>query len=357
MIKDHKYSNSWIQAITWFDFQKNCAVYLFLKDYDNLIWKEFFIYLEHLDDFIFSIKDDEWNVNEVRIFQSKKSSSVWKISDLLEILEKLLQTNNSLKTDHSIKRSSQYFQESSFITNNEIKLEVWKMKVVINETKEKCWIKELDLSIKQKFIDGMTSVDLSNIDDIYFAFIDLPRTSEQQKLTLVWMLNRLFKNEINDPEAALDTLLELFRVAEHEYNQWWIIDWDNPNKRVNSSQIKEWLDIINTKKKAYELWRSEKKDLTKVLEIPLKDRNKFESIFLENFDRFKDITQVEHNKIFEFVKEQVDSNESVFDEVDLIKLIYDKFISETYSPLSELEIKSIIFSAIIEILNKQQYAN
>lgn len=120
------------------------------------------------------------------------------------------------------------------------------------------------------------------------------------------------------------------------------------NKKIGSIHENKTIDIISTKKKAFELWSDEKKEICDKLNITITERNSFEFDFDKCFDRFKDLKQVEHVKILSFVKERNELH--IFtDEIDCIKSLYKEFNKNKSSQLSELNIKAAIYAAYIEV--------
>ncbi|PWB15761.1 hypothetical protein DCO44_05135, partial [Acinetobacter sp. AM] len=51
--------NGGVDAQVGFDFQRNCALYLLLDDYDSFKEKNFFVCIEHHDDFLYCFRTIE----------------------------------------------------------------------------------------------------------------------------------------------------------------------------------------------------------------------------------------------------------------------------------------------------------
>src|SRR5687767_15032029 len=119
--------NAGVHAITGFDFQKHCALYLLLENYNSIKDKTYFIYLEHYDDILFCYLENN-KVVTINAYQAKKSSSVWGISqELVDIIKKITENGVRLVND-TIDKASTYSHRLHFATNHSIKLQVKKKK-------------------------------------------------------------------------------------------------------------------------------------------------------------------------------------------------------------------------------------
>jgi hypothetical protein len=98
-------------------------------------------------------------------------------------------------------------------------------------------------------------------------------------------------------------LLGLFREVENTLNQGSVAKLMDKSKRIASDRVNEAIGIITSKKMAFDLWRQEKEKISDKLKIAIPDQKHFELNFENCFDRFKDLSQVEHIKIFSFIKE------------------------------------------------------
>ena len=107
--------------------------------------------------------------------------------------------------------------------------------------------------------------------------------------------------------------------------------------------------VITTKQKAYELWRSEKNNISTVLRIPISKRSEFEYNFVSSFDLFKDKEQVEHHKILNFVSDNLGMLSVHYDDASCIDSIFKKFKETKTSLLGDDQLKAAIFAAYVEI--------
>lgn len=78
--------NSGVQANVGMDFQRNCALYIFLNNYHKIKDKNYFIILEHYDDIVFGFIDDQNLLEKVETYQAKKSADIWTNNYLFEII-------------------------------------------------------------------------------------------------------------------------------------------------------------------------------------------------------------------------------------------------------------------------------
>ena len=129
-MSNKKSANAGVDALTGFGFQRNCALYLLLNDYDSFKNREFFLCIEHHDDFLFCFKTScLTQIEEIHAYQAKKlSGAIWKINPRLsEIIAKMLEVGNDLKED-PISKSSSYDHSLTFISNTETELKYTPLK-------------------------------------------------------------------------------------------------------------------------------------------------------------------------------------------------------------------------------------
>ena len=100
---------------------------------------------------------------------------------------------------------------------------------------------------------------------------------------------------------------------------------------------------------AFKLWREQKQELGKGLAIPISQRENFETQFDNSIDFFKDLSQVEHRRILEFVEGNRDMLDQFYDESECIIELYNKYKNKHNCKLDDLVIKATIFAAYIKI--------
>lgn len=152
----NKAVNAGVDALTGFEFQRNCALYLLLDNFNSFIDKNFFICIEHHDDFLFCYKTDCLAyINEIYAYQAKKlSGKIWTIdARFSEMISKILLVGDNLKND-SFEKSEDYRHQLTFISNTEIELKYSPLKklkaegateqiVKINEQNSTCVYNDL----------------------------------------------------------------------------------------------------------------------------------------------------------------------------------------------------------------------
>jgi len=248
MAKTNKAVNAGVHGASGLEFQKHCALYVLFDRYSALKEKNYFICLEHHEDFIFCYKDDKDLVISIDAFQAKKASTPWGMeAELFELIHKITSVGLDLISDE-IPKSEQYNHSLAFVTNNSISLTNGKKKpdaksATINESNNHVVFSSLDVSIRDKIIEELRTRQLSlqtQIDELQnfsLMHFDLPKTTASQKDTLVGLFDRIFGSKIINHRAAVETLLALFRDAENFINQGNIAKLMDEKKRVSSATI------------------------------------------------------------------------------------------------------------------------
>lgn len=362
MDDSRKSVNAGVHATTGFEFQKHCALYIFLNNYDDFKDRKYFICIEHHDDIIICYQDRAGNIISVDSYQAKKSPAKWSINnDLIEIIYKTLQTGINLDTDIG---HTNYEQSLFFSTNNTIELKVdvkdpqtgkkTKISNSVNEVNECVKFLDLEDPIRIKILDKLkeykdNQITLNKSDKLGLLYIDLARKRTSQKEQLLGAFSKLFGNSVNDHSAAVDTLVELFRDVETFLNQGNKAKLLDSKKQVNSDEINKALKIITTKQKAYDLWRSEKNTICKVLDISILDQQVFVLNFDNSFDLFKDKDQVEHQRIYKFVSDNKQVLQTHHDESSCVSDLLSLFKKTKTTQLDNNQLKAVIFAAYIEM--------
>lgn len=351
--------NAGVHANIGMDFQKNCTIYLFLEKYNSLKNQRYFIVLEHLDDIIFGFLENNSTLSKIETYQAKKSSTKWTSGTILEIIKKIAETSQSILDDPHLKNST-FNQENYFATNNTIELKstVKKQDYVctINESTQNYDYKNLNQNIKDKLLKGNKKIAFSkeneaNFQTLNFRFIDLGRTTQSQLDLLNGMFVSVFGNSISDHKAALHTFYYALKKIENNLNQGNVATLSDNKKRIESHEIEKILNILTTKKLAYDFWRDKGEEIRQNLNINIFDASAFELHYLNSFDKFKDINESEHQKIYNFVE----NNKQIFRNHTLDKDCMNDFINsferEKSSTLLSLQLKATIVAAYIEIKN------
>lgn len=356
MAKQDATVNAGVHGAGGIEFQKYCALYLLFEKYDDLKDTMYFICLEHKDDFLFCYQDNKELIQSIDCYQAKKASKPWTLTkEVLGLIGKMTEIGLQLYEDN-MPKTDNYKHNLIFITNNSVMLSNGKKQkqrksIMINESNKQIKLKNLEKEIKENIknkIKPFVTNNLTELNNVLVEYIDMPKTSKSQKDSLVGQCSRIFRDEISDHVAAVDTILLLFRDAENTLNQGNVAKLMDKSKRVNCEAIDNTFNLLTTKKMAFELWRKEKDTICNKLNIPLSRQKKFKLDFENSFDRFKDLKQQEHIKILDFVKENREVFDTFTDEIECIKELYKRCEENLSSQLSELNLKAAIYAAYIE---------
>jgi len=342
----NKYSNSGVDGVGGYEFQKHCALYIFLEKYEEIKDSRYFICLEHHEDFLFCYLDEAELLKNIDTYQAKKSSKNWTLTDeFKKIIQKILDVGVYLDSD-DFEKSNNYYHNLYFLTNHSIDLKKDKFKNTINERNNTMKFNELHNDIKKE-LQILTNEDTKKeIENLIFSYIDFSKTFKAQKQHLVGIFNDIFGDKILDHKASIETLLSLFRDIENTLNQGNIVKLMDKSKRVESEKINQTLNILTTKQKAFNEWRNQKDKYAELLKIPIKEHKYFELEFKNAFDYFKDLEQVEHQKIKNFVK-NIDLIDCFNEESGLRKVI-EKFKYTHNTQFDNITTKAILLASYIQ---------
>ncbi len=347
---EKKYSNSGVDGSGGYEFQKHCALYIFLEKYKDIKDSKYFICLEHHEDFLFCYLDKAELIKNIDAYQAKKSSKKWTLSkDFKDIIKKILEVGVDLNSD-DINKVDNYFHNLYFLSNHEIKLSktIKKKSIdnIINERNETIKFNDLYDEIKNE-LQTLTNINTKDeIDNLIFSYIDFNKTFKAQKQQLVGIFNDVFGDTILDYKASVETLLSLFRDVENTLNQGNIVKLMDSSKRVESKKINQTLTVLTTQQKAFNEWREQKDKYAELLKIPIREHSSFELEFKNAFDYFKDLEQVEHQKIKNFVKD-IDLSNCWTSESGLRKVI-EEFENTYNTQFDNMSTKAIILASYIQ---------
>lgn len=362
-------SNSGIHAVTGFEFQKHCALYLLLDNYGDWNSKNYFISIESYDDFMFCFFDsDNTNYELIQTYQAKKSSATWSLTaELYVILNKIKEAGLCINKELT-SRNISFAQENFFVSNSLIKLdpdnkgkkkENKESSIKINETNSIVKYGNLSDNLKDKILNGLKSLSdnqnltKEDISSLSFMYIDLAKTFKNQKENLIGKISEIFGKQVQDHSAAYTVLLDLFRGIELSFNQGNKLSFGDPKKILTSKTINDAFNIITTQSKAFNFWRSHKNELAPKLHLPMKEHDRFENNFNDSFDLFKDMKQIEHRKIYDFVLAYIDRvSENSYTEIDCIYKLINKFNSMNTSYFDNATLSAVIYAAYFEVSNK-----
>jgi L-rhamnose mutarotase len=339
-----KSSNSGVDGAGGYEFQKHCALYIFLEQYNDIKDTKYFIFLEHHEDFLFCYLNEEDLIKSVDTYQAKKSSKKWTITnkEFEEILMKILQIGLDLKDDTVLKTDT-YSHKLHFVSNREIAL----AKDIINERNKIINYLELSEKLKNTIENFVEEKHKSELENLLFKYIPFSTDINEQKNQLVGKFVEIFDTKILYPKAGLETLLSLFRKIELTFNQGNIVSLMDKRKRVESKQINEALNVITTKQKAFDEWKSKEDTYRPILRIPTTEMKDFKINFENAFDYFKDLEAIEHQKIFDFVK-RIDLSDCFSHEEDLRKIV-NEFSKKHNTQFNEIAIKASLLASYIQV--------
>ncbi|MCL6381629.1 MULTISPECIES: hypothetical protein [Pectobacteriaceae] len=318
----NKAINAGVDALTGFEFQRNCALYLLLENFNSFVNKSFFICIEHHDDFLFCFKTDCLNyINEVHAYQAKKlSGKIWTIdARFSEMVSKILLVGDNLRND-SFEKSEDYKHQLTFISNTEMELKYSPSKKLknegvveqvskINEQNSLCLYDKLHENIKNKIEKKVAEIcsDESSVfhrqelDNLIIQWVDFPRTAAKQKESLIGLMSRKFPHII-DPKAAIDVILNLFRNVETVYNQGQEICLLDPAKRVEGEEVKMVMNIIDSQQKAFDHWRTAAQQFSVQFKIPMNIQKRHGDYIINSFELLKDMSNYDYQIIKNFIR-------------------------------------------------------
>jgi len=351
------YANSGVHASSGFSFQRNCALFWYLENFQQFANKKFFLCLEHHDDFLFCFYNDRDELEMVESFQAKQSGNKWGLtSEMIDIVLKILKSGEALIQD-PMPKTQGYFHSLNLITNNSIvfsvKIGKSNTQISINEANCSQTFDSMHDDLKNKIISDVQSIDqnapVSELSNLLFRFCDLPRTQKKQKEQLIGSFVNLFRNSVVDPVAAVDTLLALFQDVELVLNQGRNPKLLDSSKRIDYLKFNAAIDVITSQQKAYELWRKKGDLLAKSLQITISERKDFELELQNCFDYFKDPSFIEHCAILEFVKTNATILSQFVTDEECIDFLLQIFKASRSSQLLEIQQKAAIVAAYIEV--------
>ena len=113
------------------------------------------------------------------------------------------------------------------------------------------------------------------------------------------------------------------------------------------------MSIITEKTMAFKLWRKYASDIARSLEIPIKEHKAFELYLQSSFDFFKDKTQVQHQKIKDFVFSNKSVLENYYTDIEAIYDLAERYKKEHRGSLPAIQLRAAIFAAYIEMKGKE----
>lgn len=363
--------NAGVTAQTGFELQRNCALLLLLENYDFYKNKDFFLCIEHQDDFLYAFTTDDYKtLLGVSTYQSKKKSgSVWKINaDFGEVITKILGVGTTLRKD-DMPKSESYDHILTFISNTHMAFEYNPPKSQknkgekleschINEQNEKQIFKDLPQNIKDRFNvqvqnhcqSKSITVDKTEFNNLNFQWIDFPVTAKKQKEALIGLMSTNFSHVV-DPKASVELFIELFKRVEQIYNQKNVASLLDESKRLYGHDLKKTLEIIQVEQKTYKKWRENANYFSPIFRIPIFIQENAEDKIRETFEYFKDLNNFEHLEIRSFVANH-DYRRTCYDMSEIFSLYVTEVKRNIKISLDDIDVFFACLCAYVEHYDK-----
>ncbi|MDC9598293.1 hypothetical protein [Xenorhabdus anantnagensis] len=351
--------NSGVDGGSGYTFQRCCVVYLLFDDYEKLITSsiDYFICIEHHEDFLFAFIDENGNIENIDTYQAKKSRDDWKTDQkFCEIIGKISLVGKELINDTHPKVDT-YAHTLSFLTNRNILLQGKRVqgkkraleKIQISNISRN--YSELNNEIKENIQSNLKDgemADFNQLANVRFNFIDLPQSYKGWKRTLTGLSTEILGSDVSDHEAVITTLMALLQDVELAYNNAGYALLTEKSKRLTKQKINTTFNMFAESKKTFDFWRQCSEELSKGLQIKLPIKRKAKELLDNCFDFFKDIQQIEYKKIYKFVSESTDVDENHSSEPECIIELYQMYISEYNPRLEEHMVAFAIIAAYVE---------
>lgn len=353
-----KATNAGVDAQIGFEQQRNTAILLLLEHYDTLKNREFFISIEHHEDFLFAFLSSG-ELEEIEAYQSKKKASGdWRINqELGKIIDKILQAGKDLREDPHPKKQ-EYEHKLYFISNrnsvlkanNKNKKKSEQESININSNNHTQPFSELPKGIQNTIIEYLcTQNNSSELANLIVKFIDFPANVKNQKELLIGKLHTRFP--VTSPKSALETLITLFDNIGKTYNQGGKAKLMDTSKRVESTQIKTAISIITDEQKTYELWRKHSESFSEKMNLSIYSQNNAESTIQKTFEYMKNMKNIDHQRIQNYVREN-DLSHSYINHTSLINAYVQDVKVKYKLNISEENIFWTCLCAYVELYEK-----
>jgi len=352
-------ANAGVDGSTGYTFQKCCAIHLLLENHESLKDRDYFLFIEHYDDFLFAFCDPSGHLIEVEAYQAKKGAEDWSTDkELADIVRKLTIVGNNLIND-PIPKLENYIHNLHFITNRSINLTcgnrgkgALKVKVYASNTSKKYC--DLALQIQNNLCSKFeqdVQIYINELDNITFKYLDLPARISSIKDQLVGSARRVLHTQVNDHVAVVDTLLQLLLEKETTYNNAGNVCISDPSKRLEKKEIDGTFNMLIANSKAFDFWRNNANSLSKGLRISVSLRKNAKELLDNCFDYFKDIQQVEYKNIYNFVESTTKFDDISYLHEECIQSIYEHFLVKKSSKLEKHMIAFAVIAAYVETRN------
>ncbi|HHF2932009.1 TPA: hypothetical protein ACPJ0J_000861 [Vibrio alginolyticus] len=352
--------NSGVEALLGFEFQRNCALLLLLDNYESYNSQNYFISIEHYDDFLFGFRDsNNQKIELIKSYQAKKlTDPKWTISALAEPTSKMLDVGKAIKSDVAAKASS-FSANLIFISDSVIELKSenlnkgkkGKAKYDIERVKmDNPYMSYMELpdTLRNLVVTSVKSASTnqycdSEFDHLAYQWVDLPKTPRNQLAILETRVGESFEG-VPDAKAALLVLLSLFKNIEVLHNKRKKISLMDTQKILEGDAIRKAVKVINLERKALSFWRTCAEQICPKVKLPMGKANRASEYIGIAFELFKDKNNQEHKKIFNFVKNN-SFEEYCYSSADTIEMFVNEYYkSSIYS--NAIEREDVIFAIV-----------
>lgn len=349
-------SNSGVEGASGYSFQRCCVVFLLFEGFEAISLSNYFICLEHHEDFLFAFLDDNNDLIKIDTYQAKKSRDEWKIdSDLCEIIGKITLAGKELLND-SHPKTINYEHTLNFLTNNNIILTAKKEKRV-KQQKEKIQVSnklkkysDLHEAIRKNIEPRIskTILEETQLKNVQFQYIDLAQSNKSWQRMLKGLSIEYFGQKVSDHDAVISTLMRLLQDVEQTYNDNNLVLLSDPAKRITKAKINDTFSMFIGSKKSFDFWRHYSGQLSSELNLKLPIQRKAKELLDNCFDYFKDIQQIEYRKIYQFVEKRTDIDEIHSNEAECIVDLYKNYLNEHSPRLENHMIAFAVIAAYVE---------
>ena len=350
-------SNSGVEGGSGYSFQKCCVVMLLLEQFQELKNKDYFICVEHHEDFLFGYLTDSGELKYIDTYQAKKSRDDWTTdNDFCEIIGKITKVGSEIMKD-SFPKCSTYQHSLNFLTNKNIKLSskrtkgkkqsVVKVQVSNNSVEYSALSRDIQENINSKICSSYSSFS-SELENLKFQFIDLPQSNKGWYRVLESLSREVLGNAIEDHEATISTLIKLLQDIELTYNNNNEVLLSDNSKKLTKSKIMDTFSIFEEYKKSFTFWREHSQELATGLSLKLPIQRKAEELLKNCFDYFKDLKQPEYRKIYKYVENSTDIDEKHSSESECISEIYAEYMKNNKPRLAEHMVAFSVIAAYVE---------
>ncbi len=349
-------SNSGVEGGSGYSFQRCCVVFLLFEGYEAINLENYFICLEHHEDFLFAFLDENRHLKKIDTYQAKKSRDDWRTDgDLCEIIGKMTMVGRELINDPHDK-TNDYQHTLNFLTNRNVLL-TSKQEKGVKQDKVKIQVsnrckKYSDLSgnIKKNIESRICKsiLESTQLENIHFQYIDFAQSYQNWQRELKGLSIEHFGQEVNDHEAVISCLMRLLADAEQKYNDDNKVLLSDSSKRVTKNKINETFNMFTENKKSFDFWRQYSEQISNELNLKLPIQRRAKELLENCFDYFKDIQQIEYRKIYKFVETRTDIDERHVSEADCIVDLYHCYQKEFQPRLENYMVSFAVIAAYVE---------